>query len=50
MDKYKTGSPRLNELKKQRAQIDDEIKREHAFLAKEKADALCKELSKRKSK
>ncbi len=50
MDKYKTGSLRLTELKKLRAKIEDEIKREEADIAKDKADLLCKEFSKRKSK
>jgi len=50
MDKYKTGSPRLTELKKQRDKLNDEIKREEAFLATEKAALLCKEFSKRKGK
>lgn len=50
MDKYKITSTKLEELKKRKAKIDDDIRVEHARLAKEKADALCAEMAKRKAK
>ena len=50
MDKYKITSPRLEELKRKKAKIDDDIRLEHARLAKEKVDDLCAEVRRRKSK
>ena len=57
MDKYKITSPKLTELKarleterRQVAKTEREICAENARLAKAKAEALCAEMRKRKSK
>ena len=50
MDKYKITSPKMEELKRRKVQIDDEMRQESARLCKKKADALCAEMAAKKSR
>lgn len=47
---YKINSPKMEELKRRRSQIDDEMRQESARLVKAKADALCAEMAARKAR
>lgn len=50
MDKYKITSPKMEELKRHKSQIEDEMRQESARLVKAKADALCAEMAARKAR
>jgi hypothetical protein len=50
MDKYKITSPKMEELKRRKAQIEDAINQESARLCNEKAAALCAEAAAKKAR
>ena len=50
MEKYKITSPRLDELKRKKAKLEDEIQREHARLVNAKTADLCAEMAAKKAR